>query len=435
MWFATNGYVCLIIDTLQLGEIAGKHHGTYNLGRWWWQAAGYTPAGVECWNGIRAIDYLVSRPDVDAERIGVTGISGGGAATIWIAAADDRVKCAVPVSGMSDLESYVSHKVINGHCDCMFLYNTYRWEWTTIAALIAPRPLLFANSDNDSLFPMDGNRRIIDRLRQAYKLYDKPDLVDDYVSKGGHDYRPDLRVAIFQWINKHLKNDTRPGQGRRVRAASGQGAARLPGGQGHSRRTRSTARSTRRSWRERRSTLPKEGDFAEWKKGLMKGLRERPFRAFPDRIPAATRGQAVDSPPGVLLRTEGPIDVLLTDPVQSGKADAKTGLFIVLNSDESALNTVPEWAKPYAGDGPVRLLAPRGSAAYLPWTRKSPPNYIERSLPLLGRTEDEGKVWDVAAACRRLAEDDKEQRAMEGDRPRTSRGDRRLRRAVRAERP
>jgi hypothetical protein len=58
IWFAQNGYVCLIIDTLQLGEIPGIHHGTYNLNRWWWQARGYTPAGVECWNGVRAIDYL-----------------------------------------------------------------------------------------------------------------------------------------------------------------------------------------------------------------------------------------------------------------------------------------------------------------------------------------------------------------------------------------
>jgi dipeptidyl aminopeptidase/acylaminoacyl peptidase len=79
MWFANNGYICLIIDTLQLGEIPGVHHGTYSRGRWWWQALGYTPAGVECWNGMRAIDYLVSRPDVDADRIAVTGISGGGA--------------------------------------------------------------------------------------------------------------------------------------------------------------------------------------------------------------------------------------------------------------------------------------------------------------------------------------------------------------------
>src|SRR5258708_6616455 len=210
LWFANNGYVCLVVDTLQLGEIPGIHHGTYREGRWWWQALGYTPAGVECWNGIRGIDYLVSRPEVDAERIGVTGISGGGAATIWIAAADERVKVAVPVSGMSDLESYVTNKVINGHCDCMFLVNTYGWEWTTIAALIAPRPLLFANSDKDPIFPMDGNRRIIANLRQVYKMYDKPDLVDEYISKGGHDDRADLRVAAFQWMNKHLKNDTAP---------------------------------------------------------------------------------------------------------------------------------------------------------------------------------------------------------------------------------
>ena len=105
-------------------------------------------------------------PDVDADKIGVTGISGGGAATFWIAAADDRVKVAVPVSGMSDLESYVKNKVVNGHCDCMFLYNTYQWDWTTIAALVAPRPMLFANSDNDPIFPMDGNRRIIAKLQQ-----------------------------------------------------------------------------------------------------------------------------------------------------------------------------------------------------------------------------------------------------------------------------
>jgi dienelactone hydrolase len=140
IWFARHGYVCLVLDTLQLGEIAGVHHGTYREGRWWWLSRGYTPAGVECWNGVRGIDYLVSRSDVDPERIGATGISGGGASTYWIAAADDRAKVAVPVSGMADLESYVSNRVVNGHCDCMFLYNTYQWPWTRIAALIAPRP-------------------------------------------------------------------------------------------------------------------------------------------------------------------------------------------------------------------------------------------------------------------------------------------------------
>src|SRR5215475_15363711 len=202
---ARHGYVCLVLDTLEMGEITCTHHGTYRDGRWWWLSRGYTPAGVECWNGVRGIDYLVSRPDVDAERIGVTGISGGGAATFWIAAADERVKVAVPVSGMSDLQSYVSNKVINGHCDCMFLVNTYRWEWTTIAALVAPRPLLFANSDNDGIFPMDGNRRIFKKLQTIYGMYGADKAVGEYVSVGGHDYRPDLRKAIFHFFNVHLK--------------------------------------------------------------------------------------------------------------------------------------------------------------------------------------------------------------------------------------
>ena len=232
LWFASNGYVCLIVDTLQLGEVAGKHHGTYSLGRWWWHDRGYTPAGVECWNGIRGIDYLCSRPDVDPESIGVTGISGGGATTVWMAAADDRVKVAVPVSGMSDLESYVTDQVINGHCDCMFFNNTYQWEWTTILALFAPKPLLFANSDSDTIFPMDGNRRIIERLRKCYAMLGKKENFDEYVSKGGHAYRPDLRIAIFRFFNKHLKNDTDAGQGRRLREDRRQGLACLPRGQG-----------------------------------------------------------------------------------------------------------------------------------------------------------------------------------------------------------
>ena len=111
----------------------------------------------------------------------------------------------MPVSGFSDLECYVTNKVINGHCDCMFAHNTYQWEWTTILALFAPKPMLFANSDNDTIFPMDGNRRIAERLRQCYKLLGAPDNFDDYVSKGGHDYRPDLRTGDLRVLQQHLK--------------------------------------------------------------------------------------------------------------------------------------------------------------------------------------------------------------------------------------
>jgi dienelactone hydrolase len=399
LWFAHNGYVCLIIDTLQLGEIPGIHHGTYREGRWWWQARGYTPAGVECWNGIRALDYLVSRPEVDAARLAVTGISGGGAATFWIATADERVRCAVPVSGMSDLESYVTNKVINGHCDCMFLINTYQWEWTTIAALIAPRPLLFCNSDNDRIFPMDGNRRIIARLRQLYKMYDKPELVDDYVSKGGHDYRPDLRIATFRWINKHLKNDTAPVTDADFKPLPGKELRVFPGDKdvpkdaldGKIDETFVTPAEVK---------LPEEGKFAAWQEGLLRDLRARSFRTLPERIPPATVGKEGARGSALRLTTEPGIEVQVLQ-AGAGSGDGGTGTVLVPNAGE--WEDGPEaWAKPFLGKGRVAVLLTRGVGPTA-WTRKSPPNYVERAHALLGRTVDQGRVRDIAAVVRFLA--------------------------------
>jgi dienelactone hydrolase len=106
-WFARHGYVCLTIDTIQLGELEGLHHGTYREGMWWWNSRGYTPGGVEAWNSIRALDYLQSRPEVDGGKLGMTGRSGGGAYTWLTAALDERVNVAVPVAGMTDLQNYV----------------------------------------------------------------------------------------------------------------------------------------------------------------------------------------------------------------------------------------------------------------------------------------------------------------------------------------
>ena len=64
---------------------------------------GYTPAGVEAWNNIRALDYLETRPEVDRDRIGATGRSGGGAYSWSLMGLDDRIKVAVPVAGIVDL--------------------------------------------------------------------------------------------------------------------------------------------------------------------------------------------------------------------------------------------------------------------------------------------------------------------------------------------
>jgi len=104
-WFARHGYVCLIIDTLQLGEIEGIHHGLYRYDRWWWLSRGYTPAGVEAWFAIRSIDYLVSRPEVDPNRIGMTGRSGGANSLRSIGSSivteGDAISITVPFGGAS----------------------------------------------------------------------------------------------------------------------------------------------------------------------------------------------------------------------------------------------------------------------------------------------------------------------------------------------
>ena len=125
---------------MQLGEIEGIHHGTYREKMWWWNSRGYSSAGAEAWNCIRALDYLQSRKEVDPDRLGVTGRSGGGAYSWWIATLDERIKAAAPVAGITDLQNHVVDGVVEGHCDCMYQVNTYRWDYDHLAAMVAPAP-------------------------------------------------------------------------------------------------------------------------------------------------------------------------------------------------------------------------------------------------------------------------------------------------------
>jgi dienelactone hydrolase len=204
-WLAQHGFVCLTIDSLQLGEIEAIHHGTYRYKMWWWNNRGYTSAGVEAWNCVRAIDYLQSLKEVDGERIGVTGRSGGGAYSWWIAAIDERIKVAVPVAGITDLENHVVDGCVEGHCDCMFTVNTYRWDYPLVAALVAPRPLMIGNSDNDRIFPQDGVERTMEKVKKIYRLYGAADKLTLNMTVGGHKDTPELQKPAMAWLEKHLK--------------------------------------------------------------------------------------------------------------------------------------------------------------------------------------------------------------------------------------
>ncbi|SVB98321.1 uncharacterized protein METZ01_LOCUS251175, partial [marine metagenome] len=206
-WFARHGYVCLTIDTIQLGEIEGLHHGIYSKNMWWWASRGYTPAGVEAWNGIRGIDYLQSRPEVDGERIGVTGRSGGGAYSWWVAALDERVKAAVPVAGITSMRNHVVDGCVEGHCDCMYQVNSQGWDFAMISSLVAPRALLISNTDKDRIFPLDGVVEVHRKTKRVYDMLGVSNNLGLQITEGPHKDTQDLRVHAFSWFNRFLKNE------------------------------------------------------------------------------------------------------------------------------------------------------------------------------------------------------------------------------------
>jgi len=209
-WFGQHGYVALVLDPIQLGESQGLHHGTYREERWDWPSRGYTPVGTEVWNAMRALDYLETRPDVDPERMGVTGLSGGGVVSWCLGAADERLKVVVPVCQSGSIEHVVVDRATDGHCDCAFWINYYRWCWPDVGAVIAPRALLIASGTEDVLWRPYAFRDVAHRIRRQYAALgasDHFDLVEDLTP---HGYTPKLRKAIFTWFNTHLKDDPTP---------------------------------------------------------------------------------------------------------------------------------------------------------------------------------------------------------------------------------
>jgi len=209
-WFGQHGYVALVLDPIQLGESQGIHHGTYRMDRWDWPSRGYTPAGAEVWNAMRALDYLQTRPDVDKDRMGVTGLSGGGAMSWFLGAADERVKVVVPVCQSGSIEQMAVDRATDGHCDCAFWINYYRWCWPDVGALIAPRAFLMASGSEDILWRPYAYRDVAHRIRCQYTALGAAETFDLVEDLAPHGYTPKLRRAIFTWFNKHLKGDSKP---------------------------------------------------------------------------------------------------------------------------------------------------------------------------------------------------------------------------------
>jgi cephalosporin-C deacetylase-like acetyl esterase len=202
--FAKNGYVAFILDSIQIAETFALHHGVHSQNMFDWYARGYTPAGVEVWNAMRAIDYLQSRPEVDADRIGMTGRSGGAAMSWFTAAVDPRVKVVAPVMGISTYAANVAENTQKGHCDCMFPINSELHDMVHQGALIAPRPLLMMHGKKDALFPVAGYEEFERTISDLYTSYGVTENFGNIVVETGHQDSDFLREQAIRWFDRHL---------------------------------------------------------------------------------------------------------------------------------------------------------------------------------------------------------------------------------------
>lgn len=221
IWLANHGYVAFLIDSIEFGEIPGIHHGTHDLNMWNWLSLGYSPAGPEVWNAIRAMDYLSTRPDVDAARVALTGISGGGAITWYAAAVDDRFRVASPVCATWSAGSQVAEKSVVENCDCIYFPNTYGFDLSTVGALIAPRPLKPLSARGDEMFPPLGYNEVARQLRGLYAGYGASGKFDAYDHDARHQDIPAFRKEADEWISRWLKRDDRPFEEGEIRREEG----------------------------------------------------------------------------------------------------------------------------------------------------------------------------------------------------------------------
>jgi dienelactone hydrolase len=159
-----------------------------------------TPTGIEMLDGIRAIDYLYSRPDVDRARILFTGESGGGNNTYWVSALDERVTLSVPVSSAGAFEQWIKEDL------------NYDWHQRppglrviadigTLYALVAPHPLLIINGHPElAEFALPDALRSYEYARAVYRLYGKPDAIGFGESTTGHGYQEDKRLQLYRCL-------------------------------------------------------------------------------------------------------------------------------------------------------------------------------------------------------------------------------------------
>ncbi|NIK78709.1 hypothetical protein FHS15_003855 [Paenibacillus castaneae] len=163
--------------------------------------------GLQLWNSIRSLDFLLNLPEIDAQNIGCTGASGGATQAFLLGAVDERLKASVPVNMVS------AH--FQGGCRCEnaphLRIDANNVEFT---AMFAPRPLLVVGCTGD----WSRNVPTVEypALREIYKLYGAEDKVDYFYDDANHNYNKNTREAVYRWFGKQLAGRDEPWKEQKV---------------------------------------------------------------------------------------------------------------------------------------------------------------------------------------------------------------------------
>ncbi len=388
-----SGYVCLIIDPVQVAEIYAAHRGTHSWDAYDWYSRGYTPAGIEVWNAIRGLDYLLSRDDVDPDKITINGVSGGGHLSWMSGAADPRFTIVQPVAGTADIQAHVQLDLQRQHCDCAYFINIFRHDWPTLAAMISPRPLLMHNSSEDSYYPPEGYVRVLDKSKKIYGMQGGEDKTAMFEVPGRHGYYQLQREKAVEWSDKWLLGKNSDIHERPFEETPGDQLDVYPDDfkpdaiNGHIQELFIP-----------RAEPKAPSSISEWKKTsttVMENLNSYVFR----NMPAVSSPKVINTTEnGVIFETEKGIHIGMSSYNPAPDSESQPALLYVASPGET-LDGIWNFLRsyPFIKDNTLRwIVFPRGTGSGI-WTDIEMRRF-ERSAMLLGRSVDEMRLYDVLCA-------------------------------------
>lgn len=197
-----RGYAALCIDHWAFGERSGKSESEIFKEMIW---HGRVMWGMMVYDSLRAIDYLLSRPDVDAKRLGTLGISMGSTMGWWTAALDPRVKVCVDLCCLTDFQSLMETRNLDGHGIYYYVPSLLKhFTAAQINALIAPRPHLSLAGEYDRLTPPAGLDRIDRQLKAVYAAAKAPEAWKLLRYQCGHLETAAMRAQVLAFLARWL---------------------------------------------------------------------------------------------------------------------------------------------------------------------------------------------------------------------------------------